>query len=172
MTKIIFISGVPCSGKSTFAKQLAISNQIDKVIDLDIFKSTIKLFKTSLDDPYLYTTSHEACYLENLDIINGFKNYCHCVQNYLLKLLDTLTNEKVIIVEGAQLTPEILKRLDKRKFSFEYITLIASKNTLINRINKKLKIRKGNWLDNFENIITIQEYLIKVSKKYIIKQND
>lgn len=172
MTKIIFISGIPSSGKSTFAKRLALEKHIDKVIDLDVLKSTCKLFVKNSDEPYLYTTSHEACNLEKLNIIKGFNKYCRCIQKYLIKLLNTLTKEKIVIVEGAQLTPEILKKLDKRKFCFEYITLIVNEETLKNRINEKLKIRQGNWLDNFENIITIQKYLIKVSKKFILKQND
>lgn len=158
--KIIFLSGVPSSGKTTIARKLALSLNIDKIIDLDCLKYTCCTFVDKNQDPYLWSTSHEAWSIENLSNISGFNKYSSAIQNQLLNTLKFLKKEKYIIVEGAQLTPKILQKIAKNEFNFIYFYIYPkNKNKLIKNINKKLKNRQGNWLKNLDKIWEIHEYL-------------
>lgn len=170
-TKVIFISGIPATGKSTIAKKLALKLKIDKLLDLDVLKTTCKIFKKEEDDPYLYTTTHEATKVENLDYYVALNKYCDCIQNYLIELLSKFTNEKIILVEGAQLTPQVIDKLDKNKFQPFYFMLSLNEKALLKRIKKKMKIRKGKWFENFDKLIKMQNYLLENKNQIVIENN-
>ncbi len=159
-TNFIFIAGIPACGKTTIARELAIRLNADKVIDLDVLKNSCKLFVNSDKEPYLYTTSHEAFNVEGLSLIEGFLRYSRCIQTYLLNLLKQLYNERVVIVEGVQLLPEILEKIDKKKANCYFFNLIIDeKGELINRINYKLKNRQGKWIEHLSEILELQNYI-------------
>lgn len=164
-TNIIFISGAPATGKSTIAKMLAIKLGVDKIVDLDVTKNIFQSFYSKELNPELYQTSHGA-------IKNGLmfmNDYFKCLQNILLKILPQFKKEKVIIVEGVQLTPEIINYLDQDIFITKYFLITASRKDIIKRINKKLKNRESNWLEDINEIIKIQDYLLSFKNQTVIK---
>ncbi len=160
-TNLIFISGIPACGKTTIARELALKIKADKIIDLDCLKNTCKIFVSSQEAPYLYTTSHEAYKIENTKLIEGFEKYCESIQNYLINLINIMKNEKIIIIEGAQLTPGILSRLDKEKYNSILFSLIVDRKNFETRVYEKLKNRQGKWLEHIDEIFEIQSYLRK-----------
>lgn len=164
-TTMILLGGVPGIGKTTLAYQLALYFHVDKVISLDILKEATKEYIPFKDCPYLYTTTHEAYQIESLDPIHGFKKHCQTIQDFLDPLLAKMTDERAIIVEGAQLTPDFLGHIDLEKFTPIYFNLYShSANTLLNRYEMKNKIRTYHWAENIETIIQMQKYLLTFSK--------
>lgn len=173
MKLIIFIGGVPGTGKTTLAHQLAINFHIDKVLSLDIMKETLKSFVGCENDPYLYSTTHEAYQIEGLNPVDGFNKHCECIQSYLLPLLMRMQNDSIVLVEGAQLTPDILQKIDTSIFVPIYINLYCEKKeTLLERYEKKCRIRKYRWADNIDIICAIQEYLLTSKRVFHLSSNE
>lgn len=169
MNTIIFLGGVPGTGKTTLAYKLAGYYGIDKVVSLDILKSILKQYTTS-EEKYIYTTTHEAYKIESLSVVSGFIKHSQIINKYFAKLIKPFTKEKVIIVEGATITNEILEYF--KESNIIYINLYVDDiNTLTKRYESKARMRKGKWLDNINNILEINEYL-KSQSLYNIKIDD
>lgn len=153
LNKIILIGGVPGTGKTTLARKIALDFNIEKIIELDTFKSIIKLYIK--EDKYINTTTHDAYKIENTNYLDGYIKHCNCLQKYLLEYIKTIQKDEIIIIEGAQLTPNIINSL--KEFDILYINLNETKDTLLERYNKKR--RKSNWEEDIDCIISISDYL-------------
>lgn len=156
-TKLILIGGVPGTGKTTIAYNLALHFKIDKVISLDIVKAFAKFYRK---DKYLYTTTHEAYKLDNLSIIDGYLNYCNTINNIALDMLNNI-NDNFIIMEGATLNKEIINKLDTNKYEIYYFNLTVPIDVLKKRYVQKKKLRNSNWIENISIIEMIDKYLCK-----------
>ena len=96
--KIILLGGVPGVGKTTISNYLAIKYNISTTINIDVIKSTLKLF-IDPNEKYLYTTSHNASKVENLSIIKAYLKHSNTVNKYIKDYyrLFLLTNKKYYI---------------------------------------------------------------------------
>jgi 2-phosphoglycerate kinase len=160
-TKLIFIAGVPGTGKSTISLMLALKERTDRIISLDTFKIIIKEFVKESENPYLYSTTHESYKIENLNIIDGFKKHSKSIGDYVVSIVSKLTNERMIIIEGAQLLPDIMSEFDEKKFDMYYFNLfIDSEDKLFERYDSKCIQRIANWRENIDKILNIQDYLL------------
>lgn len=170
MCKLILLGGVPGVGKTTIAYEIARLYRIDKVLSIDVLKNVVKKFISKEEESYLYTTTHEAYKLENLDVISGYRKHCDVVNKYVLELLDNFKNEKVVILEGATINKSILNHL--KDYEIYYFNLYLEKETdLKDRYESKLKIRKGRWLENIDKISEINNYLINQADVNINAKN-
>ena len=167
MSKIIFLGGIPGTGKTTLAYKLALKYKIDKVISLDILKTILKEYE---DNTYINTTTHEAYKIDDLSVVDGFLKHSNIINEYFYKFIQKF-NDKVMIVEGATITKEFtLLFLDDEVC---YINLIVEeKEELVRRYQEKMKLRKSKWLDNIDNILEINDYLIGQADKNINSVND
>ena len=164
-TKIIFIGGVPGSGKTTLSKHISLLFNIDKVINLDLFKQFLSPFLD--DNTYFNTTTHNAYKIENLDYITGFKKHSESVLNEFIKYKNILKKESILIIEGAQLTPDIIYMFSD--FDILYFNLNGDKDSLIYRYNNRT--RQSNWIENIDCILSIQEYLSKFDVIQVYNNN-
>ena len=159
MCKIILLGGVPGVGKTTYAYELARIYRIDKVLSIDVLKNVIKKFISKEKEPYLYATTHEAYMLEDISVVEGFKKHSKVLNSYVLDLLETFKNERIVILEGATITKDILE--DLKDYEVCYFNLyLNTSGELIDRYKSKLKIRKGKWIENIDKINEINNYLI------------
>ena len=167
MTKIIFLGGIPGTGKTTLAYKIALKYKIDKVISLDILKTVLNEYE---NDPYINTTTHEAYKIDNLTVTDGFLKHSKIINGYFYKFIKKF-NDKIIIVEGATITKEFTNLFIEDDIC--YINLVVDDiEELIRRYKEKLKIRKSKWLDNLDTILKINDFLKEQADKNINSIND
>ncbi len=160
-TKLIFISGMPSTGKTTVAYKLALKLKAEKVISIDLVKTLLRTFNTKESKPYLYTTTHEASEIEKLDTIPAYYKHCQIFEEPLLNLLKQLANEKYVVIEGVQVTKNLLTKIDLENFEIIAFNLyIENKKIYRKRIKNKLKNRMGNWLKSIDKINLIEKELL------------
>lgn len=163
--KIIFIGGMPGTGKTTLAYKLAIFYGIDKVVSLDLLKTVWLQQYSCKEYPYLYTTTHEAYKLEALSPIDGYIKHCEQITELLIPVINGLSNEKILIVEGAQILPSVIKY-----FFAEccYINLYANeKEELISRYEMKSRIRDYPWIKNIDSIMEINNFIKQLDEPFL-----
>lgn len=170
MENLILIGGIPGTGKTTLAYELAIKNKIDKVISIDTIKAAVQCFIPKEEDPYLYTTTHEAYQIEKMSVIDGYKRHCLSIWKYLIPVIGRMQDEKTIIIEGAQINMGMLILLHNIGITdVVYVNLyIDDEQKLVERYHMKEKIRSYNWIDNLSNIMEIQRTLLKECDQYNI----
>ena len=156
-TKLILIGGVPGTGKTTIAYNLALHLKIDKVVSTDMIKIFAKAYLPNYDK-YLYTTTHEAYKLDNLSIIDGYLRHSSNINDLILKIIENI-KDNIIIIEGSTINNEFIKKIDKKKYQLLYFNLSLSMEELTRRYKQKEKIRKSNWIENITTIEEIDKYL-------------
>lgn len=158
-TKLILIGGVPGTGKTTVAYQLALKLKIDKLVSIDMIKAMTRAYSNNFGK-YVFTTTHEAYKLENISVIEGFLKHSREINKIALDIVNQI-KDNVIIIEGATINKEMLNVINKDKYEFVYINLVLDYEELVKRYEMKNKLRKGKWLDNIVAIKEINEYLKK-----------
>ena len=153
--KIIAISGIAGCGKTYLAKKLSLDLSIDKVISLDLLLPLMRIVADK-SDKYIFTNTHNAYQIENIDVVSGFLKHAQAVQKLLSPYLDQI-DDKVFILEGSQLTKDYLEHLST-KFDVICLNIYTSEDTLINNYNKKGLIRKSNWLSHIDILLELQKY--------------
>lgn len=170
-TNIICIGGIPGTGKTTLSYNLSSKLKVDKILNIDLIKSMIKSFDLSTNK-YILSTSHEAYKIDNLDPINGYYRYADNINEYVIKLLNNLTNERIIIVEGVSINDSFIQQINHSLFNYIYFNITTNHEELKTRYVAKNKIRKGKWLNNIDIILKIEEELTKNNHGITIENNN
>lgn len=163
--KIILITGIPGSGKTTLSYKLSVDLKIDTIINLDNLKIFLKAI--GVKNKYVYSTSHEAYKIENTDVVTGYLKYSDAINYYANKVIKEVKDE-IFIVEGVSVNETLINKIKLGQYDYILINLSTDKNTLIRRYKQKLKVRKGKWIENIDNIELIKLYLNRY-KKYSSK---
>lgn len=166
---VITINGVPGSGKTTIAIELAKILHIEQIVQTDTIKD---FFKINSMDPVSYCATHEAWKFigdKNItNIINGFKMHTKFYENFLLRMIEISQHEgKKIIVEGMQITPEIFSRIEtEEKYGF-FLDIPSKKEHFIRFDLKNMRRTKNNnkWYENYDIISILNSFLKKECKK-------
>ena len=106
---VIVLNGMPGSGKTRLAIELAKKLDIEQIIQTDTIK---ELFYIQNYPELAYCATHCAWQFLGMkslqNIINGFLAHTKFFENTLLKIIEvTQEKGKNIIVEGVQITPRI-----------------------------------------------------------------
>lgn len=158
-TKLILLGGVPGTGKTTIAYNLALKLGIDKVVSIDMIKAFTKAYKSRFSR-YVFTTTHEAYKLDGISVIDGYVKHAKVINSIILKVIENI-KDNVIIIEGSTIDKEFVKEIDRERYDVVYVNLYLSTEELIERYKKKEKLRKSNWIENIKNIEEINNYLKK-----------
>ncbi len=161
MDKIIVVTGVSGCGKSFISKKLALDFKIDKIIDVDTVIAVCKIFVSKDQNKYLFTTSHEAWKIENIDPIEAYKKYQSAVSKYLQQLVSYI-KDNLFIIEGTQINLETINAL-KSKHHILHINLYATKKQLLTNYKNKAKLRSSNWIENINITQQLQLHNKKIS---------
>lgn len=153
--KIIAISGIAGSGKTYLAKKLSLDFSIDKVISVDLLLPFMRMVADK-NDTYIFTNTHSAYQIENIDAVSAYVKHAKAVQQLLSPYLDKI-DDKIFILEGSQLTIDYLEKLNT-KFDVICFNIHTSKDILISNYNKKSMIRTSNWLSHIDILLQLQEY--------------
>jgi len=170
MKKLILLGGVPGTGKTTIAYDLALRLHIDKVISTDLLKIFAKTYNQNFNK-YIFTSTHEAYKLENISVVEGYLRHSKEINNLVLNVLQNI-NDNIIIIEGATINKEFINSLDKNLYEVVYINLTLPKNELVKRYKLKEKLRKSNWINNILMIEQIAIYLEKDNFNIINNNKD
>lgn len=166
---VILIGGVPGTGKTTLSYYLASKLECDKVINLDVTKNILLAYGIGSEDKYFKSTTHESYLIENLDPVDGFIKHCESFQMRLMEFIDSFKDENILIIEGAQLTPDFIGYFPPNEYQVFYFNLYSeTKKMLMNRYDKKLRIRHYPWKENIDVILKIQDYLRSFKHVYHI----
>lgn len=153
--KMIAISGIAGSGKTYLAKKLSLDFSIDKVISVDLLLPFMRMMANK-NDTYIFTNTHSAYQIENIDAVSAYLKHAKAVQQFLSPYLDKI-DDKIFILEGSQLTIDYLEKFST-KFDVICFNIYTSKNILISNYTKKSMIRKSNWLSHIDILLQLQEY--------------
>lgn len=173
-TKIIIISGVPGTGKSTIAINLAQTLHYDQLISTDIIREVLKSKSRQKCQPILFSTTHEAWQFfgnySSTNVIKGYRYHSSLLFKTLNKLIkNNIKNGCHTILEGSHLLPEFLDYLNKLNADIYYFLLSPpSYKELERRFENKNKIRTKEylmWKRNIKTIKTINGWLKKEVKK-------
>ena len=167
---IILISGVPATGKSTLALELAYKLGIKVCLGVDEIKEIVKVYD---QNPYIRCSSHDAWRLigkrTKKNILLGFKRYCLGFQLGVMSIINrSERNGENLIIEGVHLLPNYYKL--NNKFSKIHIILESNLgNFLEKNIKQKIAERHGRqpnvWSEKIPEFKNIQNMLIKQTKK-------
>ncbi len=175
---IVLLSGVPGIGKSTLAAELSSRLEISNIIGTDIIR---EILRQSISDkliPELFGSSYDAYkYIKpeinpslNKSII-GFEEQSRIIIVGVEAVIESvLYSRENTIIEGVHLSPQLLKShiLNNKHVLFTLLYL-KDENEHLNRFRSRglqvVEREASHYINAFDEIRTIQSYLINEAKK-------
>jgi len=146
--KIILIGGVPGTGKTTIAVELAKKLGIEHIIHTDTIRNIMRYYETN---PLLHEVSHTAwkyfgeC--NNKNIIKGFFKHAFLLNKVIKDLIqDIIKKGSSAIIEGIHITP-LLSFLISEDIPI-FILHINNRNDhfkIFDNKNNKRSIKNKDW---------------------------
>jgi 2-phosphoglycerate kinase len=177
---VIFIYGIPGTGKSTLASLLSMKLYSASIISTDIVREMV-LDNNLSENKWLNSVSHQAWKQfdekTNQTIVEGFEYHAEAVNHYVENLVLRLVRKhNIVIVEGVHFTKGILAHYSNQQFDFIPIVLHLAKDTHMTRLEEKLKIRQQKenvWLQNYEVMTVLDNYYASLkNEKTIVISNE
>ncbi len=171
---------MPGSRKSSTAIQLAALLNWQITIGTDEVREVMRKYD---HDPFLQGASHNRWKLlgkkTNKNFILGFLKHSQILKKGIGAVLNkSQKNGENLIIEGVHLAPNLYKNLkDFKKFHFILITDSFNQHlkNIKNKIERRHRKQKDEWIKKEKDLLKIQNYLIKQAKKskniYIIKSS-
>ena len=157
---VVFIMGMPGSGKTTFAQALSNRLHAVPVINSDLVKCIAACHS---DNPYLREVSHSAWKLEgpysDEQVITGYRRFSEVLFAECYRVVQLMLNTyRVVIVEGMGVSPWCIEGLPES----------SSRIFLTNRnrdqaYHDKLTVRKSRenqWMQRQTTLTIIEQAMI------------
>ncbi|RKP19084.1 hypothetical protein ROZALSC1DRAFT_29292, partial [Rozella allomycis CSF55] len=169
----IIIGGTSGTGKSTISSLLASRMNISTVLSTDHIRNIQKSCISKADDPILHKSSYEAystIYKDAIPkkdlIIEGFEMQSGKVVHDLPNLIKTFINRgESVIVEGVNFSIQnILQFFRSEPKCIPFLVYISNPVKHLERFAVRAKYmtlepRRNRYVENFENIRVIHDYL-------------
>ncbi len=175
---IVLIGGASGVGTSTVALEVAKRLGVTNVIGTDIVREILRKVISKDLIPALHSSSYNAWnHIRggNNSVIDGFIKQVEHVSVGIDAVLKRALNEGInLIVEGAHIVPTFVPEEYLRSPNVHIFVLsVADVNVHRNRFflraaNTILRRPPERYIENFEAIREIQDYLLKCAKKYNI----
>ncbi|MHA1400298.1 MAG: AAA family ATPase [Candidatus Heimdallarchaeaceae archaeon] len=185
---IILLAGVPGIGKSTLASHLSRRLEITNIIGSDMIREILRQSISDKLAPELYGSSYEAYKYVKPEInptldksIIGFEEQSRLIIVGVEAVIQSaLYSRENTIIEGVHLAPNLLKPtiLNNPHVFFFLLHLDDEEEHLTRFRSRGLKVVERDaerYINAFEEIRTIQQYLVEEAKKVkvpIIETND
>lgn len=116
---------------------------------------------------------------DNKKIIKGYLKQSNLVNSELENVIDKLIKRREsVVVEGVHLTKEFIKKITMRhKYTLPFIVYISKAEKHKERFAVRSKLmtldaKYNKYVENFENIRTIQNYIVKKADESFIPKID
>jgi 2-phosphoglycerate kinase len=172
---LILIGGVPGSGKSTIATEVASKLDIVRTQSTDMLREVMRIMIPEKLSPALHTSSFNAGKAmhfpdfentANEHLLYGFQMQSEMVEVACEAVIQRAMNENVsMIVEGVHIRPSLLNRIDSSEAVIVPICLaVLDQDRLVKfikgRSSENKQRRAKRYLDNLEDIWQLQELLV------------
>ena len=178
---LVLLGGVPGTGKSTVATELANGLGIVRTQSTDMLREVMRILIPARVSPPLHTSSFAAgSAIESADhalgeeepLLYGFHRQAELVEVACQAVLQRALNERVsMILEGVHIRPTLLHHLDLAKADdtgnaviVPFILCVLDKDTLIShikgrRVNSRQR-RAARYLEKIDDIWQLQSALL------------
>jgi 2-phosphoglycerate kinase len=182
--KVIMIGGAPGTGKTTVAINVAKILKIDQILQTDLLRDVMWLYESEKDNPMLFTVTHECWKFlgkkSRKNVIRGALLHAETLHEKIIRIVrKSLKDGRSIIVEGAHVTPALIKKINPasgRMYGFILLVKNMKKHLkFFDLKNEERAISYNKWYENFREIRTIQSYLAKTAGEngfYVIENDD
>ncbi len=174
---VVFINGIPGTGKTTVAHKLAAKLAVEEIIQTDFLK---QVFRYLEHDEHAYMASHQAWRLfgkkTRENVLKGFE-YCVDFFEPWIVGLANLSRQRLqtVIVEGVQATPKVFQKIVGEKIGFFLVNDEKTHRSRLHSKNRKRTNPHNLFTEHYDVIQIINQHLTKQAKKngfIIIKNND
>ena len=180
--KVIFIGGVPCTGKTSVSGFVARNLGIDIMLSGDYLREFVRSFIASKKE---YETLSVSVYdawkyfgeMNNDNIIKGYKEQSRLISRGIGALIDRANkNGESLVIESLYFYPDELKQLKENNVISLYIHVSDEeryRKMMMERIQYTHTRSGGDRLvQNIRQYKTIMDYTLRLCKEHGIKAFD
>ncbi|MGI9311050.1 MAG: AAA family ATPase [bacterium] len=175
---LVLIGGVPCTGKSTVATELANDLGIVRTQSTDMLREVMRTLIPQRVSPQLHTSSFNVGALANVDLYDakdgqnllyGFQRQTELVEVACQAVLQRALSERIsMILEGVHIRPTLLRHIAESDAVIVPFTLcVLDKSALISRIKGRRvetqQRRAARYLKRIDEIWQLQSALLSES---------
>lgn len=177
---ILLLGGTTGSGKTSLAVEVAYRLGIARIISTDSIRQVMRLMLSSELVPAIHRSSYDAYRVlskgdHNDAIIDGFRAQAEAVSVGVRAMIGRAISESEhLVMDGVSLVPGLLNLQDYAKSAEIIFLMVAAprgadfESRFETRAKRAKERTPHGYLENIENILHIQDYLLKLSEEHDI----
>ena len=167
---VLTLTGVPGSGKTTLALEVARLLGIEQLVQTDTLKEILLLHQAP---PIATGSSYQAWKFlgekTKGNIYEGFRQHTSYFEDSLLRLISwSVERQQDILVEGVQMTPWLFAQIpteDKHGFYLQAPSLEEHLSRLSLKNSRRVQHKRA-WDEHYSTLQVLDEWLAEESRRY------